>query len=102
SMTAIDCLVLFGPETPALYRPLGKNIHVLWAGLACSPCVSAFNHRISTCNDNVCMQSISVEQVFAKLDSILQHKFPTVRPRLELQLFRTNETAGTKRPMTPS
>ena len=57
SMTDIDTVVLFGPETPALYGPLGDS-HVLWNGLACSPCVDPFIHRISPCNDNVCMSSI--------------------------------------------
>ena len=34
-------------------------------GLACSPCVSASNHRKTACTDNVCMQAINVDQVFA-------------------------------------
>jgi ADP-heptose:LPS heptosyltransferase len=79
SMTGIDTVVLFGPETPALYGPLGKNSHVLWAGLTCSPCINPFNHRISPCNDNVCMQWISVSQVFVKLQQLLAQ-----RPRLRL------------------
>ena len=79
SMTDIDTVVLFGPETPALYGPLGKNSHVLWAGLTCSPCINPFNHRISPCNDNVCMQSISVSQVFTEVQQLL-----TARPRLRM------------------
>jgi hypothetical protein len=53
-----------------LYRPLG-NSTALYAGLACSPCVSASNHRKSACNDNVCMRAISVEQVFKAVDDVL-------------------------------
>ena len=68
SLTDIDAIVLFGPETPNLFAPLGKNIHVIWAGLACSPCVSAINHRFSPCTDNVCMQSISVDQVYEEVE----------------------------------
>lgn len=64
SMTDIDVVALFGPETPQLYGPLGVRTHVLWQGLACSPCVNAFNHRFSPCTDNVCMQAITVEQVY--------------------------------------
>jgi ADP-heptose:LPS heptosyltransferase len=74
SMTDIDAVVLFGPETPALYGPLGKNSHVLWNGLACSPCINPFNHRISPCNDNVCMSSISVAQVFAQVQELLAQR----------------------------
>jgi len=58
--------VLFGPETPALYGSLG-NSTPLYAGLACSPCVSATNHRKTPCRDNVCLQAISVETVLAQL-----------------------------------
>lgn len=74
SMTEIDTVVLFGPETPALYGPLGRNTHVLWAGLACSPCINPFNHRISPCTDNVCMQSITVAEVFGKVQELLAHR----------------------------
>jgi len=57
-------IVLFGPETPKLYQPLGPS-RAIYAGLACSPCVSASNHRKTACTDNVCMQAINVDQVFA-------------------------------------
>ena len=63
-------IVLFGPETPMLYRPLG-TAQAIYAGLACSPCVSAHNHRKTACNDNVCMQAISVERVYSALAELL-------------------------------
>lgn len=63
SMTNIKSIVLFGPETPVLYGPLGKNTSVISANLACSPCVSAFNHRHTACKDNVCMKGISARSV---------------------------------------
>jgi ADP-heptose:LPS heptosyltransferase len=70
--TGLRTIVLFGPETPNLYRPLGNSI-VLYAGLACSPCVNAANHRKSPCTDNICMRAIGVEQVFnATIDALDQ------------------------------
>lgn len=66
----LPTIVLFGPETPHLYRPLG-NATAIYAGLACSPCVSAANHRKTACTDNVCMQAIGVEQVFAAVENVL-------------------------------
>jgi ADP-heptose:LPS heptosyltransferase len=63
ALTGIDAVVLFGPETPALFAAPGPRTHVLWAGLACSPCVSAFNHRRTACRDNVCMQRLTVAAV---------------------------------------
>ncbi len=63
AITNMPTLVLFGPETPALYGSLGNSTPI-YAGLACSPCVSAWNHRKTPCQDNVCLQAITVEQVF--------------------------------------
>jgi len=62
---------LFGPETPALYGSLGNSISIT-ANLACSPCVSAANHRKTPCHNNVCMQAISVSQVMEKVEFQLQ------------------------------
>lgn len=63
ALAEADIVVLFGSETPSLYGPLGDHAHSLSAGLACSPCLSAANHRLSFCKDNQCMKSISVEEV---------------------------------------
>jgi ADP-heptose:LPS heptosyltransferase len=65
TLTEVDVVVLFGPETPALFAATSPRTHVLWAGLACSPCINAFNDRVSPCTNNQCMQAITVEQVFA-------------------------------------
>jgi ADP-heptose:LPS heptosyltransferase len=65
AVTPLRTVVLFGPETPALYGSVGNSIAIT-ANLACSPCVSAANHRKTPCHDNVCMQAISVEQVLEK------------------------------------
>lgn len=63
ALTRIQSVVLFGPETPVLYRPLGDRSICLSAQLACSPCLSAFNHRYTRCTDNQCMQQIGSEMV---------------------------------------
>jgi len=63
AITELKTFVIFGPETPALYGSLG-NSTAIYAGLACSPCVGASNHRKTPCSDNVCLQVISVNQVY--------------------------------------
>ncbi len=65
ALTPIHTVTLFGPETPLLFAALTPRNTPLWAGLACSPCVSALNNRQSACQDNVCMQRITPEQVFS-------------------------------------
>lgn len=57
SVTGLKTFVIFGPETPALYGALGNSTPI-YAGLACSPCVSAGNHRKTTCADNQCLKVI--------------------------------------------
>ena len=66
AVTPLRTVVLFGPETPALYGSIGNSIAIT-ANLACSPCVSAANHRKTPCQDNVCMQAITVSQVLEKV-----------------------------------
>jgi ADP-heptose:LPS heptosyltransferase len=71
SVTPLRTFVLFGPETPALYGSLGNSTPI-FAGLACSPCVSASNHRKTACQDNVCLQAITVDHVFSTIQPLLQ------------------------------
>lgn len=66
AVTELPTFVFFGPETPALYGSLG-NFTPIYAGLACSPCVSAANHRKSACDDNQCVKVITPEFVFGVL-----------------------------------
>jgi ADP-heptose:LPS heptosyltransferase len=64
TLTPIRVVTLFGPETPALFAAQTPRNTALWAGIICSPCVNAFNNRQSPCRNNLCMQAITVDQVF--------------------------------------
>ncbi|HME20359.1 MAG TPA: glycosyltransferase family 9 protein [Acetobacteraceae bacterium] len=70
AVTGMPTIVLYGPETPALYGSLG-NSEAIFAGLACSPCVSATNHRKTACRDPVCMRAIAPEQVLVSVARVL-------------------------------
>lgn len=70
SLTAIHVVTLFGPETPALFAARSPNATALWAGIACSPCVNAYNNRQSVCRNNLCMQAITVDDVFKEVTRI--------------------------------
>jgi len=63
ALTDIASVVLFGPETPDRYGPLGRKARTICAGLACTPCVNAFNHRFSPCMRGRCMEAIGVDEV---------------------------------------
>ncbi len=72
AITDMPTFVIFGPETPVLYGSLGRTTPI-YAGLACSPCVSAANHRKTACKDNVCLQVIKPSQVFKVIQSDLEN-----------------------------
>jgi ADP-heptose:LPS heptosyltransferase len=72
SLTPIKAITLFGPETPVLYGPTGPRAVNLHKQLACSPCLTAANHRSSPCQDNQCLKSISVDEVFDAAKSLLE------------------------------
>jgi len=61
TLTDIDVVVLFGPETPLLWRPLGDRVTVLYRGLACSPCFTVYNGRQTMCRRNACMDFTPAE-----------------------------------------
>ncbi|MFY9326528.1 MAG: glycosyltransferase family 9 protein [Georgfuchsia sp.] len=73
SVTDLRTFVIFGPETPLLYGSLGNSTPI-YAGLACSPCVSAANHRKTPCTDNVCLQVITPEKVLDHLRPYLAER----------------------------
>lgn len=74
ALTAVHTVTLFGPETPALFAAHTPRSVPLWAGIACSPCVSAWNNRQSACRNNLCMQEITVEQVFETVQRLLAQR----------------------------
>jgi ADP-heptose:LPS heptosyltransferase len=74
ALSPIDVITLFGPETPAAFGSLSPRSHLFWAGLPCSPCINAFNDRWSPCQDNLCMQGISVYAVFAKVCEVFDSR----------------------------
>ncbi len=79
SLTDLPGLVLYGPETPSIYGPLGPNMQVIYRGLACSPCVSAYNQKRSPCSDNICMSGITPEEVLSQARAMLSERPAPVR-----------------------
>jgi ADP-heptose:LPS heptosyltransferase len=76
AMTQVHTLTLFGPETPALFGARTPRAVTIWQGLACSPCVNAYNNRQSSCTNNVCMQQITVDRVFDEASKIYLARAP--------------------------
>lgn len=58
----LPVVALYGPETPHRYGPLGPG-STLYAGIACSPCLTAATGRQTSCRDNRCLQALDVDAV---------------------------------------
>lgn len=71
SLLRLPTLVFFGPETPRLYQPLGSACKSIYADFACSPCVSVYNNKKSTCLDNKCLQAIAPDVALREALSLL-------------------------------
>ncbi|MDD5238150.1 MAG: glycosyltransferase family 9 protein [Candidatus Omnitrophica bacterium] len=63
-LTSIKKFIIFGPESPHVFGPLGDNNWIIYSGLPCSPCLSILNHRNSSCTNNICLKMISPENVY--------------------------------------
>lgn len=64
SLSSVKKFIIFGPESPTVFRPLGENSHTIYSDLPCSPCLSVFNHRNSVCKDNKCLKVIKPGYVY--------------------------------------
>ena len=74
ALTPVDVVVLFGPETPVLFGTLSPRNHAIWLGLACSPCINAWNNRQTACRNNLCMKNITVAQVFDTVREVYEQR----------------------------
>lgn len=72
SATDLPTLVLYGPETPRIFGPLGPRQEVVYLAPLCSPCVNVYNQKRSTCTLNRCMLDIPVDLVFDRCRRMLE------------------------------
>ncbi|MCX8082149.1 MAG: glycosyltransferase family 9 protein [bacterium] len=67
SAADIPSVVIFGPTSPYIWSPSGKNVRIIYSNIACSPCIPA---KRKLCNDKICLKSISVEDVLNELEML--------------------------------
>jgi len=68
SLVKTRVIALFSTETPMLFGPLNKGSKVITMGLLCQPCLTIYNGKVPACNNNRCMNELSVERVFNEID----------------------------------
>ncbi|MFT7668539.1 MAG: lipopolysaccharide heptosyltransferase II [Planctomycetota bacterium] len=59
-------LGLFGPETPMMYRPLGRAANAIWKPPICSPCINVHQGKVASCIHTrpECLVNITVDEVW--------------------------------------
>lgn len=71
-LTSIKKFVIFGPESPAVFGPLGAGNYIIYSNWPCSPCLSVLNHRRSSCRDNKCLKAISPDDIYGLIRNSLK------------------------------
>jgi heptosyltransferase II len=74
SSSQCKSLILFGPTQESAALPIGFNGEVIRSGVGCSPCYSpedGVKGVMYTCDDNICMKKISVNEVIKKIDKLI-------------------------------
>jgi lipopolysaccharide heptosyltransferase II len=78
----VPTVSLYGPETPALYGPVGDNHLVFYAGHWCSPCLSVYNAKIAMCHgENECMRRITLDEVVQRTAVFARERVGLAPPR---------------------
>ncbi|MCF6290688.1 MAG: glycosyltransferase family 9 protein [Desulfobacterales bacterium] len=81
ALTPIPFIIFYGPETPVLYAPLAARARIFYVPLACSPCLTAYNHRDSPCDgNNLCLRAVRVKEVLAAARELLGGPLPGIGP----------------------
>ncbi len=64
----------FGPETPVLFGPRGKNNVVLYKGIDCSPCINIYNAKTVRCTRErpECLASITADEALVAAQRSLE------------------------------
>ncbi len=70
ALTGTKTLALFSTDSPFVYGPLGDTV-IAYSHFQCSPCISAYNHKTSRCDNNKCLQAISPAQVVDLAEAIM-------------------------------
>jgi ADP-heptose:LPS heptosyltransferase len=67
-------LGLFGPETPVMYAPLGREVRALYRPTPCSPCINVHENKFASCiyGRPECLVNITVDEAHAVLRELIE------------------------------
>lgn len=73
SMTPLKCLVLFGPETPYMYGPLGNSV-CMYEFFHSSPSYMPYTHKNPATNETDALKIIHPDTVVKMAETLLEGK----------------------------
>jgi heptosyltransferase-3 len=62
SITGVKTIVIFGPTSPFIWAPRGKNVKIVYKKIECSPCEY---EKMKNCKEKKCLKVIKVEDVIS-------------------------------------
>lgn len=71
SIFNLKTVVMFGPETPELYGPVGNQVRILYKPEKDAPDYDVYNNRMVKSRDNSSMRNISVQDVMGEIQELL-------------------------------
>ena len=69
TLTGTKTFGSFQHGQPYVYGPLGDAV-IAYTNYQCSPCISAYNHKRSRCDDNQCLKTLPPATVVELAQSI--------------------------------
>lgn len=75
TLTGTKTAALFSTDSPRMYGPLGDAV-IAYSYFHCSPCISAFNHKTTICDNNKCLQNLAPSFVTELITSFITGKIP--------------------------
>jgi ADP-heptose:LPS heptosyltransferase len=62
SITGVKTIVIFGPTSPFIWAPRGRNVKIVYKKIKCSPCEY---EKMKNCKEKKCLEVIKVEDVIS-------------------------------------
>ena len=62
SITGVKTIVIFGPTSPFIWAPRGRNVKIVYKKVDCSPCEY---EKMKNCKEKKCLEVIKVEDVIS-------------------------------------
>lgn len=67
SAAGVPSFVIFGPTSPHIWSPRGKNVKIIYKNVQCSPCTI---EKRKQCKEQICLDSIDITSV---IDAIKEY-----------------------------